>query len=79
MRMKRICPHCNNVFVGPTWFTGKFCVNCYLNWWMPLYFSPFREAAEHMLGADNLPAGHHGSSLECTHPFCVAEREAAQA
>lgn len=25
--------------------------------------------------ADGLPAGHHGSSLECTHPFCVAERE----
>jgi len=23
----------------------------------------------------NLPAGHSGSSLECMHPFCVAERE----
>ena len=22
-----------------------------------------------------LPEGHSGSSLECTHPFCVAERE----
>jgi len=25
--------------------------------------------------SDGLPAGHHGSSLECMHPFCVAERE----
>lgn len=22
-----------------------------------------------------LPDGHHGSSLECMHPFCIAERE----
>lgn len=26
----------------------------------------------------NLPEGHNGSSLECTHPFCVSEREATQ-
>lgn len=24
----------------------------------------------------DLPEGHSGSSLECTHPFCVAERNA---
>lgn len=24
---------------------------------------------------DNLPVGHHGSSLECMHPFCVSERK----
>jgi len=37
------------------------------------------EAAQHRLAADNLPAGHSGSSLTCPHPFCVAEREAAKA
>lgn len=37
------------------------------------------EAVEHTLAPDGLPAGHHGSSLTCTHPFCVAEREQAAA
>jgi hypothetical protein len=31
------------------------------------------------LQPDGLPAGHHGSSLECSHPFCVAEREQSAA
>ena len=73
----KTCSHCGNNFSGPSGYTGKFCPNCYLNWWLPLYFSSLRQAAVHLMANDdNLPNGHHGSSLNCTHPFCVAERKA---
>lgn len=38
-----------------------------------------QEAVEHTHAPAGKPSGHHGSSLECTHPFCVAEREQAAA
>ena len=41
---------------------------------------PFEKAAQHGMHGDSaLPEGHSGSSLECMHPFCVAERESPSA
>jgi hypothetical protein len=39
-----------------------------------------KEAAQQSVHGDSaLPPGHSGSSLECMHPFCVAERETPSA